>query len=90
MLAAGAMPYFVLFDRASGGAGLATAAHAQKDAFFARVRATVAGCPCARGCPTCMGPASDDEWGTAERADVLAVLDGLAGLVRRRPPEARA
>jgi DEAD/DEAH box helicase domain-containing protein len=72
-----ALPYLVLFDKQPGGAGLATTAFAMGGALFERVASVVSGCACERGCPTCMGPASDDAW-EAERADVVAVLQALA------------
>jgi len=74
VLAAGASPYVVLYDVIPGGCGLASAASQLERELFARARAVVGACKCTRGCPTCMGPASDDAW-EAERADVLAWLD---------------
>ena len=56
MLAAGAMPYIVLYDRHPGGAGLSSTAHALGAALLSRVAAMVRGCGCEHGCPTCMGP----------------------------------
>ena len=72
-----ALPYIVLHDKQPGGAGLATTAFAMGPALFERVAHVVAGCSCERGCPTCMGPASDDTW-EADRADVVNLLRELA------------
>lgn len=90
-LDATAQPYVVLYDRMPGGAGLATAAHAMGRAFFERVVAVVAGCKCAAGCPTCMGPMAEaaesyggtvvgDEDGGVRREDVVQLLAALAGV----------
>jgi DEAD/DEAH box helicase domain-containing protein len=72
-----ALPYIVLYDQQAGGAGLSSTAFAMGAALFERVAHVVAGCGCDRGCPTCMGPASDDAW-EADRADVVNVLHELA------------
>lgn len=74
VLAAGACPYVILYDRAPGGAGLATGAADLSVGLLSRTRSIVGACRCARGCPTCMGPVSDDAWG-AEREDVVAWLE---------------
>lgn len=74
VLAAGACPYIVLYDRAPGGAGLASAASEMSLTLLRRARTVVAACRCGHGCPTCMGPASDDAW-EADRGDVLAWLE---------------
>lgn len=74
VLAAGACPYVVLYDRAPGGAGLASAAAEMSATLLRRTRTVVAACRCGHGCPTCMGPASDDAW-EADRGDVLIWLD---------------
>jgi DEAD/DEAH box helicase domain-containing protein len=77
ILAAGAIPYIVLYDRQPGGAGLAAAASGLGPALVRRAVSVVVGCGCERGCPTCMGPSSDDAW-ESDRGDVVAVLEGIA------------
>ncbi len=74
---AGALPYLVLYDKQPGGAGLATTAFAMGAGLFERVAQVVSGCACAKGCPTCMGPSSDDAW-EVDRADVVRVLQAIA------------
>lgn len=49
-------PTLYLYDDIAGGAGLSAHAHELGPAFFDRVIAAVAGCPCGTGCPTCLGP----------------------------------
>ena len=76
-LAAGAIPYIVLYDTHPGGAGLAAAVGSLGPAILRRAAAAVTGCTCERGCPTCMGATSDDAW-ELQRTDVVAVLEGIA------------
>jgi len=77
LLAAGARPTIVLYDRTPGGAGLATTAHALGPALFARVLAVVRGCPCRRGCPTCMGPGVAEAAAPVDRDAVIALLAAM-------------
>ncbi len=81
VLAATTLPYIILYDQHPGGAGLGSAAHEMGAALFERAAAVVSGCRCEAGCPTCMGPASDEAW-EAKRPDVVSVLEAIArGLV---------
>jgi DEAD/DEAH box helicase domain-containing protein len=75
VLSASARPYITLYDKTPGGAGLSTGAFSLGPALMARTAEAVAGCGCERGCPTCMGPHSDDAW-EAHRGDVVVLLHG--------------
>ena len=80
VLAAGATPSIVLFDRVAGGAGLSTAAFELAGELFARAAALVQCCQCAGGCPTCMGAAADLAWAQPDRGAVVDVLETLSGV----------
>ncbi|HET6585293.1 MAG TPA: DUF1998 domain-containing protein, partial [Nannocystaceae bacterium] len=77
ILAAGARPTIVLYDRVPGGAGLATTAFSLGAELFARVLAMVRGCACKAGCPTCLGPGLADASAPVDRDAVALVLDAL-------------
>ncbi len=82
VLHAAAQPYVVLYDAHPGGAGLAASAHELGGALLERAAAVVSACGCEQGCPTCMGPASDEAW-EVSRAEVVTALSQM----RRREPE---
>ncbi|MBW2464727.1 MAG: DUF1998 domain-containing protein, partial [Deltaproteobacteria bacterium] len=77
-------PCIYLYDDVAGGVGLSARLHAMGEAFFSRVLATVSGCPCSEGCPTCLGSswAALDSRGRAGRAPVLRLLEALAEAAR--------
>ncbi len=54
-LAAG-KPTIVLYDMTPGGIGLSTRLYDLQDELLARAAEQVADCPCADGCPSCVGP----------------------------------
>ncbi|MCH9685342.1 MAG: DEAD/DEAH box helicase [Deltaproteobacteria bacterium] len=72
---AGGYPHIVLFDRNPGGAGLAVHAFAMGPTLFDRVIATVTGCGCNEGCPTCMGPSTEaaEQYGVGRDAMVVVL-----------------
>lgn len=76
VLAAESLPHIVLFDRLAGGAGLSTTAFSLGSSLFERALAVVGGCSCHTGCPTCLGPMSDEAW-EGRRDSVVDVLEGL-------------
>ena len=49
-------PVVVLYDMTPGGIGLSTRLFDLQDELLARAAEQVAGCPCADGCPSCVGP----------------------------------
>jgi DEAD/DEAH box helicase domain-containing protein len=59
-----AVPALYIYDRYPGGTGLAEALAGKIRAVFAAARRAVAECPCASGCPSCVGPGGGKE-GTA-------------------------
>ncbi len=76
-LAAAARPYIVLFDWMPGGAGLANTAFALGSGLFERAAAAVAGCSCAAGCPTCLGPSVAERERPIDRRAVALVLEAM-------------
>jgi len=61
------VPTIFLFDRYPGGTGLAERLYEERHRLLTSARAAVARCPCARGCPACVGP------GASRGAKSLAV-----------------
>lgn len=58
------LPTITLYDRAPGGAGLSVRLYELHDALLEAALDVVRRCPCADGCPGCVGPAGDAESGT--------------------------
>ncbi len=48
-------PTIFLYDHVPGGVGLAPRLFEDREALLRRTRALLDGCPCERGCPTCIG-----------------------------------
>ncbi len=76
VLHAASQPYIVLYDRNPGGAGLASAAHDLGLSLLERAQTVVSCCGCEQGCPTCMGPSSDEAW-EVSRGDVVSVFEAM-------------
>jgi DEAD/DEAH box helicase domain-containing protein len=58
------LPTVTLYDRAPGGAGLSVRLYELHEELLAAALDVVQRCPCADGCPGCVGPAGDVEPGT--------------------------
>ncbi|MBV1860306.1 MAG: DEAD/DEAH box helicase [Nannocystaceae bacterium] len=76
VLHAASQPYIVLYDRTPGGTGLASAAHELGASLLERAQAVVSSCGCEQGCPTCMGPSSDEAW-EVSRGHVISVFEAM-------------
>jgi DEAD/DEAH box helicase domain-containing protein len=70
-------PSITLYDRAPGGAGLSVRLYELHDTLLKAALDTVRRCPCADGCPGCVGPAGDVEPGTKSLTRKL--LETIAG-----------
>ena len=68
-------PNIFLYDNYPGGIGLSEPLYRLHPRLLAESRALIAGCPCAEGCPSCVGPAG--EAGTRGKEVALALLDLL-------------
>lgn len=78
-------PTLYLYDAVPGGVGLAARLFQERDALLGRARQLVAGCTCAEGCPSCIGPAAGiAEAGPWSRKRVLLDLLGVLGLGPRQ------
>ncbi len=69
-------PTLFLYDAVPGGVGLAERLHGIADELVAACLAAVRGCPCADGCPSCVGPIT--EVGAKGKATCAELLRGLA------------
>jgi DEAD/DEAH box helicase domain-containing protein len=68
-------PTIFLYDHYSGGIGLAEALQPRFAELLAGARGRLASCPCAHGCPSCVGP--EKEVGRSAKATGLRLLDLL-------------
>jgi DEAD/DEAH box helicase domain-containing protein len=69
-------PTLYLYDAYPGGIGLSEPLFHMHALLVNRTRELIAGCPCEKGCPSCVGPAGE----TGERAKpaALAILEKLS------------
>ena len=49
-------PTLFVYEHTPGGIGLAERMYATRDVLLERARELILGCPCASGCPACVGP----------------------------------
>jgi DEAD/DEAH box helicase domain-containing protein len=68
-------PTLYLYDAYPGGIGLSEPLFHMHDLLVRRTRELIAGCPCEKGCPSCVGPAG--ETGQRAKEVALAILDRL-------------
>jgi DEAD/DEAH box helicase domain-containing protein len=69
------LPAIYLYDRVPGGVGLARRAFGLDRQILRAARERAAGCSCAEGCPSCVGPAL--ELGDKARISALALIDAI-------------
>jgi DEAD/DEAH box helicase domain-containing protein len=69
------LPTVTLYDRAPGGAGLSARLYELRDALLEAALDIVRRCPCAEGCPGCVGPAG--EAGPRTKALTRRLLEAL-------------
>jgi DEAD/DEAH box helicase domain-containing protein len=74
--APGYSPTLFLYEHVPGGTGLAERIWEQRDALLERTMRMVAGCPCAAGCPACVGPSGESSQPARKRTalELLAYL----------------
>jgi DEAD/DEAH box helicase domain-containing protein len=66
-------PAIIGFDSTPGGIGLAYAAYQKIPALLPELLKFIQQCPCADGCPSCIGPAGEEGYGG--KAETLAILE---------------
>ena len=71
------LPTITLYDRAPGGAGLSARLYELHDELLEAALDMVRRCPCADGCPGCVGPAGDAGPGT--KALTRQLLEAIVG-----------
>jgi DEAD/DEAH box helicase domain-containing protein len=75
-----AAPTIFIYDNYPGGIGFSEPLHAMHQALVAQTRELIDACPCASGCPSCVGP----EGSTGPQAKAVAsTLLGLLGTATR-------
>lgn len=67
-------PTIYLFDKYPGGTGLSERLYELHDDLLRAAAATIAGCGCQEGCPSCVGPRA--EVGASGKASALALARG--------------
>ncbi len=67
-------PTLFLYEHVPGGTGLAERIFALRAPLLGRARHLVASCPCAAGCPACVGPADPSGVRKAVTLDLLSAL----------------
>jgi DEAD/DEAH box helicase domain-containing protein len=73
---AGERPGVVIYDQVPAGIGFSQRLFDLHRELMTRARELVAGCPCADGCPSCVGPAGEQASGG--KHETLAILEHLA------------
>jgi len=68
-------PNLYLYDAYPGGIGFSEPLYGIHDLLVRRTRELVAGCPCANGCPSCVGPGGEKNEHAKDAA--LAILEHL-------------
>ena len=68
-------PNLYLYDAYPGGVGFSEPLYRVHDLLARKTRELIAGCPCEKGCPSCVGPAG--EKGERAKEAALAILDRL-------------
>jgi DEAD/DEAH box helicase domain-containing protein len=81
-------PTIFLYDQYSGGIGLAEALHPRVGELLAGARGRLAACPCATGCPSCVGP--EGQVGPKAKAHATRLLAALVTSMAERPAAAGA
>jgi DEAD/DEAH box helicase domain-containing protein len=68
-------PNLYLYDAYPGGIGFSEPLYRVHDLLLRRTRELIEGCPCEKGCPSCVGPAGEKSERTKEAA--LEILKRL-------------
>lgn len=74
----GFSPTLFLYDNVPGGVGLAPRLFEEREALLVRTRSLIESCPCADGCPACIGPNPGAETRIRRKPLALTVLKALS------------
>jgi len=75
-------PNIYLYDQYPGGVGLSEPLFQLSDQLLSHTHRLIAECPCATGCPSCVGPAGEvGEKGKEAALAILAALDKNVGVI---------
>ena len=72
-------PTLFLYDNCAGGVGLSDRVYEMDDELFKEARRMLMDCPCADGCPSCVGPPSDV--GAGGKRIAIELLEELTNAV---------
>jgi len=73
-------PAIFVYDQSPGGSGLAESLATQLELVLSAAADLVAACPCAEGCPSCVGPRDpEQEVGKNPKLGVSLLLEGWLG-----------
>ncbi|MGA9397639.1 MAG: DEAD/DEAH box helicase [Anaerolineaceae bacterium] len=75
ILGDGPHPAVVVYDAIPGGIGLSERLYELQPELLGRALETVKECPCADGCPSCVGPGG--EFGSGGKAETRAIIEAL-------------
>jgi len=78
-------PTLILYDRVPGGVGLSERVFRTHRDILAAARGVALRCPCASGCPACVGP--HPSLGARSKQVAIAILDGLLGEAHDATPQ---
>src|SRR5205807_5806511 len=68
-------PNLYLYDAYPGGIGLSEPLYRVHGLLVRKTRELILGCPCEKGCPSCVGPAGEN--GERAKEAALAILERL-------------
>jgi DEAD/DEAH box helicase domain-containing protein len=78
------LPTITLFEHTPGGVGFAEQLYHSMPDLLRAALDLVRSCPCAQGCPSCIGPAPEHEYALDAKALARAILEALAVSDRER------
>jgi DEAD/DEAH box helicase domain-containing protein len=74
------LPTITIYEQTPGGVGYAEQLYRSMPELLAAARDLVQMCPCAQGCPSCVGPVLEHDYALDVKALALAILDEIAAL----------
>lgn len=72
---ANGMPSILIYDNISGGLGLSRKLYEKQTFWINRAAESIETCPCADGCPACVGPVGEEGYGG--KSEGIALLRGF-------------